>query len=315
MDLIGLENARQFFTNAEKSTLPRAMIVSGKSGIGKFSLMAQQAARLLGVAHTPRAIKELIHPDLYLVSQGSIKVDNIRAIQQFNQNQPSQASYKIVLIDNAETMNDNASNALLKLLEEIKPSLFVWLVTSNYHTLLPTIRSRCHHLRVSPLGTAQTIQILQSSGISEENAKLLALLSNNSPGLALKLAHTELPALWKIYWQCLAAPDSAAKLSSWYDKLLSKDNQELWNEWPQLFTNFAYQLLSFYHHNQYGMLEIALGNNHPFLKAIPTLNGNYLLQHVEEVISILQDLTTANLGEKVALTLVSTKLSQMFNCK
>jgi len=96
----------------------------------------------------------------------------------------------VVIVDEAEEMNRNAANALLKLLEEPPPRAILLLVCSAPGRLLPTIRSRCRRLALEPLADADLTDLL-ARHLPEiappERARLVAL-ADGSPGRAARLA-------------------------------------------------------------------------------------------------------------------------------
>ncbi len=76
----------------------------------------------------------------------SITVDQIRGLQKFFSTTKAVSKYKVALIQEADTMNVNASNCCLKILEDTPQNGFIFLVTKSPASLLPTIRSRCQKL-------------------------------------------------------------------------------------------------------------------------------------------------------------------------
>jgi len=85
---------------------------------------------------------------------GSITVDQIRDLQAFFSTTRAVSQYKVAIINEAETMNVNASNCCLKILEDTPNHGFIFLVTSSPSNLLPTIRSRCQRLHIPQVATA-----------------------------------------------------------------------------------------------------------------------------------------------------------------
>jgi len=101
---------------------------------------------------------------------------------------PYEGNRRVVVIDDAQAMNPQAQNALLKTLEEPPPSSILILVTPAPGSLLPTIRSRCQTLRFQPLGLPVMRQYLeQQSGMSAEEARLRSSLAPGSLGRAISL--------------------------------------------------------------------------------------------------------------------------------
>lgn len=153
----------QFTRQMLEGRFPSAVLLSGPEGVGKIQLAESLAASLLcthsAAAETPRArlpcgeckscrlMRGLTHPDFLAVEPEEagkvIKVDQIRALTDFVYARPQIAQRRVVLLHPAEAMNLNASNALLKTLEEPSADTFLILVSSHPARLLPTIRSRC----------------------------------------------------------------------------------------------------------------------------------------------------------------------------
>jgi DNA polymerase III subunit delta' len=97
------------------------------------------------------------------------------------------------VVDGAEDLNLNSANALLKVLEEPPPRAILLLVCSAPGRLLPTIRSRCRRLRLSPLGDAAMADLLARylPRMNPDERGRLATLAEGSPGRALLLAEDE----------------------------------------------------------------------------------------------------------------------------
>jgi DNA polymerase-3 subunit delta' len=95
---------------------------------------------------------------------------------------------KVFIVREAERMNDNAQNALLKTLEEPPPSTFLILITSSAHLLLSTTRSRCQQALFGPLPDAFITERIAATGLSAADAGFYAALGAGSLGLALQYA-------------------------------------------------------------------------------------------------------------------------------
>ena len=96
---------------------------------------------------------------------------------------------RVVIIDDADVMNVNAANALLKILEEPPLRTTILLISHQPSGLLPTIRSRCRTLRLGTLDPDQMARALAQSGIAVEgNPAALSELSGGSVGGALRLS-------------------------------------------------------------------------------------------------------------------------------
>lgn len=184
--LFGREREWRNLTDSERSgRMHHAWLLQGSQGIGKATLAFFLARHVLGFS--PKidqngSTSTLVSPDNPLVRQiahGShpnvihisrpaadrggfktqITVDEIRRLAQFFQRTAGR-DWRVAIIDPADDLNRNASNALLKILEE-PPARSVFLVISHSPgRLLPTIRSRCRLLRFDDLTTAQVTGVI-----------------------------------------------------------------------------------------------------------------------------------------------------------
>ncbi|WP_200276863.1 DNA polymerase III subunit delta', partial [Rhodovulum adriaticum] len=117
-----------------------------------------------------------------------ITVDEVRKLHAFFGLSATEGGRRVVIVDSADEMNPNAANALLKLLEEPPARATLLLVSHQPARLLPTIRSRCRELRLSPLAPPDMAQALAQAGHAPgEGAGALAELSGGSVGEALRL--------------------------------------------------------------------------------------------------------------------------------
>jgi DNA polymerase-3 subunit delta' len=126
------------------------------------------------------------HPDVIIVApeERQIRIDEIRMIDDALSFKPFEGRSKVVIVDDAETMNIPAANAFLKTLEEPPEESVIILVSSRPDLLLPTIRSRCSRINFSPLSPEDCRRVLEGK-IPDENLDTVARLSMGRPGLAL----------------------------------------------------------------------------------------------------------------------------------
>lgn len=130
------------------------------------------------------------HPDVGIVAayNRNILVDAIRDLEREANYRPYEGRARFFIIDDAEKMNDAASNALLKTLEEPPPATYIILIASRPDSLLQTIRSRCQFVRFAPVPREAVRDHLVASGRAlAEDAQLIASVSNGSIGAALSL--------------------------------------------------------------------------------------------------------------------------------
>jgi DNA polymerase-3 subunit delta' len=117
-----------------------------------------------------------------------IKIDQIRALCQTLAMKPYEASMRVVLISDAQTMNPAAGNALLKVLEEPPPGTILILVANHPSDLLPTIVSRCRHIRFNPISRTKLASLLvRRHGLDPENAMIIATMAGGSYSRALQM--------------------------------------------------------------------------------------------------------------------------------
>lgn len=116
----------------------------------------------------------------------NILVGAIRDLEKEANFRPYEAKARFFIIDDAEKMNAESSNALLKTLEEPQPTTYIFLVTSRPDSLLQTIRSRCQMIRFAPIDAKEIEnRLLSTEKFSPVDAELVARLSAGSIGRAL----------------------------------------------------------------------------------------------------------------------------------
>jgi DNA polymerase-3 subunit delta' len=132
------------------------------------------------------------HPDFFVVQpeEGSraIKVEQIRDLIGFASRKAQFEGFRVVLVHPAEAMNVNASNALLKCLEEPGGNTLIMLVTHQASQLLPTVRSRCQCVDFPVPDPTLALPWLTSHTGNEAVAGRLLALAGGSPLKAKKLA-------------------------------------------------------------------------------------------------------------------------------
>ena len=118
----------------------------------------------------------------------TILVDAIRDLEKHANFRPYEANARFFIIDDADKMNDESSNALLKTLEEPPSTTHIFLITSRPDSLLPTIRSRCQILRFAPVETGEIERFLiDDRAFSHDEARLAARLARGSIGRAVSI--------------------------------------------------------------------------------------------------------------------------------
>jgi DNA polymerase-3 subunit delta' len=197
--------------------VPHSLLFAGASGVGKkhfalelaksFVCQNPQNGEACDVCAACRradkftfpkaddrdAFKRVIfseHPDIGLIVpyNKNILVDAIRELETEANFRPYEAEARILIVDDADKMNDSASNALLKTLEEPPPSSYIFLISSRPDALLSTIRSRCQMLRFAPIEPKEIEKYLvKTKQFSTTDAALSARLSGGRLGDALDM--------------------------------------------------------------------------------------------------------------------------------
>lgn len=210
-DVPGQPRAKRFLGKLFESTqVPHALLFSGMEGIGK-SALALQFAKLLNclapVGHdccdrcsACLKIENGTHPDLLRIrADGAfIKLDQIRELRSRLRFPPFEGNRRVIVIENSQSLREEAANAILKLLEE-PPGRNVFLVTTlEPQMLLPTIVSRCCHIRFQPLDeeTLASLVVARHSA-TPEKAREVARLAEGSMTRAMWLCDENRVEQWK----------------------------------------------------------------------------------------------------------------------
>ena len=199
-DIVGHKHLLDLLGAAvERASLPPSVIFAGPPGIGKRSsaLALAQLVNCLtprdndacGVCAACTRIARLVHADVLMIEpgdSGSIKVDQIREAIDRTAYRPFEGRKRVVIVDDADAMIPEAQNALLKTLEEPPAASMFVLVTARPDMLLPTVRSRCQHLRFGQLRADEVADVLiKSHEYSPAEAHAAAAASEGSVGAAL----------------------------------------------------------------------------------------------------------------------------------
>ena len=236
-DLMGHETAERLLWQAWHSNrLAHAWLICGARGIGKMTLACRFSRFILatglprprsgdGRSVTPllyvspdhptfRQIAVGCHSDFRLIERGCdasgqekthLLIENIKEVIRFMRLTPATGEWKIVVIDDVETLYSNSGNALLKILEEPEPRALLFLVSHSPGLLLPTIRSRCNLLTLRPLPEGQVRALLERyrPALTSKEIPVLTYLAEGSIGQALVLADNNGVALYLAFLNLL----------------------------------------------------------------------------------------------------------------
>lgn len=205
---------------AARNRLAHGYLFLGPAGVGK-RLVARGLAQALFCRNTTEtelqpcghcpACKQVAaesHPDLLEVSRPEgkreLSIDLIAGAKDKRGREglchdlslrPMSATRRVAIIDDAETMNDESANALLKTLEEPPPGSILILIAADLEPLLSTIRSRCQPLWFANLATNEVAAILEHTGVPAKDANSAAVMGHGSVETARRLMEPALAQL------------------------------------------------------------------------------------------------------------------------
>ncbi len=151
---IGHKNQKTFLGNAlSAKKYSHAYLFSGPDQIGKKALAIEFANKILG------AENQKFNPDLIVIDEEKLKIEQVRNLINDLSLRPYQSAYKIAIIDHFENVTEEASNSILKTLEEPSSTTILILIANNKQCILPTIVSRCQVVNFSRLPNDEILQI------------------------------------------------------------------------------------------------------------------------------------------------------------
>ncbi|MDD2317371.1 MAG: DNA polymerase III subunit delta' [Desulfobacterales bacterium] len=197
----------------EQSAVAHALLFTGIDGVGKqttarlFAMAVNcasypgDAASRVSADSVPcgqcvscRKIISGNHPDvLHIQPQGNlIRIDQIRALGRTLAMKPYEARYRVVMISDAQRMNPESANALLKMLEEPPEQTLLVLTASETSDLLPTVVSRCQRVRFNPVSIPGICRELVSHcNLSPDVARVVAAMAGGSMGRAIAMSRSD----------------------------------------------------------------------------------------------------------------------------
>lgn len=205
MHIIGNELARSFLKRiALQGTISPSYLFVGPRGVGK-NLTAQWWAQAIfckssgerpcGICSACRRMESGNYPDIFRLERelgkNIISVEQVRELNRIVQMSPYESSYRVCIVSEAEFLNIQAQNALLKTLEEPPRHSILILITSSLGKMLPTVVSRCNIVNFNAVPRQELVETLEKMGCDSERAHILAAISCGAPGSAMVMIGDE----------------------------------------------------------------------------------------------------------------------------
>jgi len=189
----------------DNGSVSHAYLILGPQQIGKMRLASDLTAALNCLGHDRPCgecsqcsrIDKGIHADVHLISLATsvpegglprvaIGIDRIKQVQRETNFTPYEGRFRVIIVDGAEHLSEEASNSLLKTLEEPPDRVVILVLATNTSQLLPTLISRCQVLELRPVPTLSISELLQAEyGANKKDADQIARLSDGKPGWAI----------------------------------------------------------------------------------------------------------------------------------
>jgi DNA polymerase III subunit delta' len=204
LELDAHPHARAVLRAGLEGHLAHAYLLHGPAGTGKRAAAREFAAELLArdspdPAGARTRVEHGTHPDLtWIAPSGAhemLRRDVDESVVAAAAHTPFEATHRVFVLERADTMNDEAANALLKTLEEPPAYVVMLLLTDRPTQVLPTIASRCQPVRFDPVPPEALAERLRRAGVAPEAADACARLSLGDGERAEALALGDGPRL------------------------------------------------------------------------------------------------------------------------
>ena len=183
--------------NVENGTVSHSYLFVGQEGIGK-KLFANEFAKMILCLGDKKACDRCDscikfnsdnNPDFVMIEPdgNSIKISQIREMQDNVFKKPIVSNKKVFIIDNSDKMTEEAQNSLLKTLEEPPEYVIIILISSNENKLLNTIKSRCLKISFNSIPTKDIVDYISKKEIMTNPSDSLLAMCNGSIGKLIKI--------------------------------------------------------------------------------------------------------------------------------
>lgn len=339
--LLGHSSAEDFFLKKfTDGNIPHSWLISGVQGIGKATFAYRVARFLLSGGKVTKSnnlfgdseisgmfieknapifsrVENNSHPDLLVIEpdieagKAEIAVDQIRRIGHFFAHTAGESKWRVVIIDSADDMNRNAANALLKALEEPPENAIIMLISHLPGRLLPTIRSRCQNIRLSPLSPKDAMEVLEKAApdISKKEAEFVIAVSGGAPGLAAEIyANSGLELYGKIIAAFSDVPNfNISKIHEIGALVAKKDGLLRWGVFTQVLRWFIASLVD---EKMNGAADMEFIEGEQDIRA--QMKGKYSVDQLAELWEKLGRIVAETDGLNIDRKLSTTQIFGMF---
>ena len=193
--LIGNEKlSKTLLSQIENDRIPHAIIIEGEKGLGRHILSEFLSSAILctgnsspcGECRSCRMSIAHSHPDISTVApedkKKNIAVAQIRELRQSAFIKPHLGNRRVFIIDKAETMNEQAQNTLLKILEEPPAGVYFLLLTESAKAMLETVLSRCVTFKLAPPPRSEAVEWIIGNIKPKRDVELIKRALDESKG-------------------------------------------------------------------------------------------------------------------------------------
>ena len=217
-----------------RNRVPNSLLFCGPRGVGKrrTARMLAQALNCLnskddacGACGPCRAIETVDKkdkrgnfPDVQEIEiapdKTVVTIEQMQELRRLAYLKPMAGRRRVFIVDQAESMSDDAANSLLKVLEEPPFHTQIVLLSDNPALILPTIKSRCQVLTFLPVSDEEVERALRDNGVDAEKARIIALVCHGNMEKALGMdwedIQTERRESWELFQSLAGGGDPAA---------------------------------------------------------------------------------------------------------
>lgn len=304
-DILGSARIKRILGRSlRRKRLPNSMLFSGPKGVGKLETAFVTAKALNCLNKVDDACEECEsclsinkgnHPDVMRIfPEGDVlKISQMRILKEAAYLKPMVGKKRAFIIEQAEKMNAEAANSLLKVLEEPPAFSHIILVTDNPFIILPTVISRCQVLKFSPVSREDIEDCLVEQEMDRTKARIISLLVRGNLKQALSFDWEKIKAerekAWALFWAIVKEGELADFLKEFSAKRRAQVEDEM-NHILEILASFCRDILLIKENGKLASLM-----NPDYEGGMRAVSGDIsfaqclgLLTHVEDSLSALK---------------------------